>query len=145
MYPLRDVTGGGIDAWEEDATTSDDLAETRVALKRLIQELTEELFSWGMDDGEPVTIEAAETAKRFLDAMPLDRELPKVASDGDGGLYMAWEMPGRPTVLVGVVDGLVYAVLAPGTPESRHIPEMQFDGVTIPAEILSLIPVRVSL
>ncbi len=93
-----------------------------------------------MDDGVLVSDETARAAQSFLDALPADRELPKVAPDGEGGLYMAWERIGEATVVIGVIGLLLYAVVGPGTPRSRHIPETAFDGTSIPMEILGEIP-----
>jgi hypothetical protein len=120
----------------------DSYYEKRSALKELITGLTKEPFSWSPDDGELVRLDSSRTAQRFLDVLPPDRELPRVAPDGDGGLYMAWEKPDQPTVVVGIVDNAVYGVVAPGTPQSRHIPEEEFDGENVPPEILSAIPKR---
>ncbi len=118
----------------------DSYNEKRSTLKELITALTKEPFSWSPDDGELVRLESSRTAQGFLEVLPTDRELPRVAPDGDGGLYMAWENPGQPTVVVGIVDNEVYGVVAPGTPESRHIPEEEFDGENVPPEILTAIP-----
>ena len=120
----------------------DSYNEKRSALKDLITGLTKEPFSWSPDDGELVRPETSRTAQRFLEVLPTHRELPRVAPDGDGGLYMAWEKPGQTTVVVGIVDNAVYGVVAPGTPKSRHIPEEEFDGENVPPEILSVIPKR---
>jgi hypothetical protein len=129
-----------IDAGRE--ARRDSYYEKRSALKELITGLTKEPFSWSPVDGELVRPETSRTAQRFLEVLPPDRELPRVAPDGDGGLYMAWGKPGQPTVVVGIVDNAVYGVVAPGTPQSRHIPEQEFDGENVPPEILSAIPKR---
>ena len=120
----------------------DSYNEKRSALKELITGLTKEPFSWSPVDGELVRPETSRTAQRFLEVLPPDRELPRVAPDGDGGLYMAWEKLGQTTVVVGIVDNAVYGVVAQGTPKSRHIPEEEFDGENVPPEILSVIPKR---
>ncbi len=112
------------------------------ALKALVERFEREPFSRGLDDGERVSVETSRHARRFLEALPFDRQLPKIAPDGDGGLYMAWERKDEPTVVVGVTEDVLYAVVGPGTPESRHVPEVKFDGTSIPSAILSVIPKR---
>ena len=120
----------------------DDFRSAIAALKRLVAKLEKEPLSWGPQEGERLTAQTSRNAQRFLDLLPSDRKLPKVAPDGDGGLYMAWEKHGEPTVVVGVGDDRLFAVVNPGTPESLHISETAFDGVSIPPEILSVIPTR---
>jgi hypothetical protein len=136
---LFDAPTEPIDVYAEP---DDDFRNTIAALKALVAKLEEEPFSWGPQEGERLTAETSRNAQLFLDLLPTDRELPKVAPDGDGGLYMAWERPGRPTVIVGVTGDRLFAVVNPGTAKSRHVPEARFDGSSIPGPILDVIPKR---
>ena len=78
-----------------------------------------------------------ETAKRLHHALPDDSRPPKVATDGDGGIYFAWE--GKETLIVGVTGRNVYAVINAGTPQSKHIDERPFRESFL-LEILNHIP-----
>lgn len=118
--------------------------DRKEALRELIGRMAEcgFSFSYRPDEAEPLNEEAALVAKRFLELLPPDRELPKIAPDGDGGLMMAWEGDPRETVVIGVFGKFLYAVVAPGTQESLHVAEERFDHDTIPSTILDVVPGR---
>ena len=80
-----------------------------------------------------------QAAVAFLDGIPNLSVLPKVAADSDGGVLMAWSVPGQARTLVTVADGMVHAVARAGTAEATYFPDMPFDG-TVPAEVLQIIP-----
>src|SRR3990172_1026058 len=62
-----------------------DYEDRRANLLTIIDGMVKHAPTW---DGEPASVseKSAETAKRFLKALPSNRELPKVAPDGEGDL-----------------------------------------------------------
>ncbi len=128
--------------YEEEGIWIVNYERIRQRLDKLIARLTVEALSWGPEDVELVTTETARTARSLLKILPSDRELPRIAPDGEGGLYMAWEELGEQTVIVGISEDELYAVVGPGTPKSRHVQETKFDQNVIPPEILNVIPKR---
>lgn len=80
-----------------------------------------------------------QAAIAFLDGLPNSSALPKVASDGEGGVLMAWAVPGQARTLVTIADGMVHAVARAGTADATYFPDLPFDG-TVPAEVLQIIP-----
>lgn len=100
--------------------------QTQRRLEELIKRLVVEPLSWGPEEGVLITAETGRTARRLLEILPTDCG-PKIAPDGEGGLFMAWEKPGGRTVVIGVSGDELYAVVGPGTAESRHIQETKFE------------------
>lgn len=114
--------------------------DRKVRLQTIIEQMVVEAPSW---DGEPATIsnEAAETALRFLKALPSNRELPKVAPDGEGDVLFVWEPP-HGNCIVTVQGGLLHMVDRPSTVNSEHIDGQRFAGYRIPISILHAIPMK---
>jgi hypothetical protein len=75
----------------------------------------------------------------FLDALPRAKYLPTVSPDGEGGLTMAWPVPGRGRTLVTVSDSTFYVVGNAGMLRAIYLPDIHFAG-TLPDELLALIP-----
>ena len=90
------------------------------------------------NEGE-ISKSTLQSALAFLDGLPRTAALPKVASDAEGGVLMAWTVPGQARTLVTVADGVVHAVSQAGTPEAGYLPDLPFDG-TVPVEVLQIIP-----
>jgi hypothetical protein len=82
------------------------------------------------------TLHAAEA---FLEALPQTAQLPKVAPDSEGGVLMAWSVPGQPRTLITVADCTLHAVARAGTAQAAYFPDIPFDG-TVAREVLDLIP-----
>jgi hypothetical protein len=75
----------------------------------------------------------------FVEALPRSKCLPKVTSDGEGGLTMAWTVPGQNRTLITLADWTLYAVFQAGSPEAEYLPDVPFAGI-IADEILTVIP-----
>lgn len=79
------------------------------------------------------------SAEIFLRALPHDKDLPKVSLDGEGGLTMAWQVPGQARNLITISDWMIYAVSQAGTVNAIYLPDTPFNGL-IPENILAVIP-----
>ena len=77
--------------------------------------------------------------ERFLDALPRAKHLPTVAPDGEGGLTLAWAVPGHGRTLVTVEDSTLYVVANAGTHGAHYLPDLDFAGA-LSDELLALIP-----
>jgi len=71
----------------------------------------------------------ARAAEKLIDALPRDAVLPVVSLDGEGGVVMAWALPGRARTLATLADGVLWVVARAGTPQAEYLPETPFDGV----------------
>jgi hypothetical protein len=96
--------------------------------------------SW---DGEVdiVSEESAKTARRFLKALPPNRELPKIAPDGEGDVLFVWEPP-HGNCIITVQRDLLHLVDHPGSPYAAHVDEQMFTGYRMPVSVLHAIPLR---
>lgn len=127
--------------WDEDVSSEAlEYQERKGALQAIIELMVNNAPAW---DGEPATVSggSAETAIRFLRALPPNRELPKVAPDGEDNILFVWEPPNG-NCIVTVQDGLVHLVNQPGTRHVEHIDAQLFRSNRIPVSILHAIPLR---
>lgn len=108
---------------------ADNVADRRVLL-RVLRKLAKD---------ESITRSTLIAAKGFLDALPRAKNLPTVSPDGEGGLTLAWSVPGLGRTLVTVADGTLYIVGNAGTLQATYLPDVDFTG-TLPDELLALIP-----
>lgn len=83
---------------------------------------------------EGVCPDSAEAASAFLSALPPEYRLPKIASDGEGGVIFAWEGAHRELVM-SVCGWTLYPVVDP-TAGAKHLPDAHFDGKVIPHGIM---------
>ena len=112
----------------------------KLLLQTLVDAMTDAAPTW---DGDPAVVDpnAAATAQRFLKALPSNRELPKVAPDGEGDLLFVWEPP-HGNCIVTVQNNLLHMVDGPGSPYAEHIDAQDYSGDRIPIAILHAIPMR---
>ena len=75
----------------------------------------------------------------FLNALPRSKHLPAVSPDGEGGLTLAWSVPGKGRTLITAADGTLYVVGNAGRPLATYLPDVDFIG-SLPDELLALIP-----
>jgi hypothetical protein len=124
----------------EDSSELFGYEDRKTRLDAVIAGMVREAPSW---DSEPATIsaETANTARRFLRALPHNRALPKVAADGEGDLLFVWEPP-YGSCIVTVQPGLLHLVDHPGTQYAEHIDAQPFIGRHIPLAILHALPLR---
>ncbi len=127
--------------WQDISSAPLEQEDRRAALTAIIQKMEKVVPSWDGRDASPVSPEASETATRFLASLPSNRELPKVASDGDGNIIFVWEPP-HGNCLMTVEPNLLHMVDKPGGPEVEHIDNQPFSGHRIPLAILSAIPLK---
>lgn len=113
----------------------------RAALTAIIQQMETVSPSWDGSDGTVISPESSETAIRFLAALPTNRELPKVAPDGEGNVIFVWEPP-HGNCLVTVVPNCLHMVDKPGGLAVQHIDDQEFTGNRIPLLILSALPLK---
>lgn len=127
---------------EEDDFTSAvlDYEERRLQLRTIIDQMVVDAPSWD-SDGAKVHSLSALTAQRFLTALPSNRELPKVAPDGEGDVLFVWEPP-QGDCIVTVQHNLLHMVDRPGTRFAAHFDSVPFAGFHIPISILHAIPTR---
>jgi len=113
----------------------------RAAAMALIRHLMVNPISWS--DRSPVSIDpvSAETALAFIQRLPSDRALPKIAPDGDGSIALLWD-DGPHRALIAIDRVMLHLVREPGRPSSFHFSPMRFDGETIPPLILNDLPRR---
>jgi hypothetical protein len=114
--------------------------DRKLKLEAIIDSMVLQAPSW---DSEPMTVsaQAARTAKRFLQALPRNRELPKVAPDGEGDLLFVWEKP-YGSCIVTVQPNVLHLVDRANTRYAEHIDAQCFVGYQIPISILHAIPLR---
>ena len=112
----------------------------KLQLQALVSAMAAAAPSWDAEDVvvNPDTVAAA---RRFLLALPNNRELPKVSPDGEGDLLFVWEPP-HGDCIVTVQAGVLHMVDQPGTPHVEHIDDQVFTGLRIPITILHAIPFR---
>src|SRR5690242_18583766 len=99
--------------FEDTSSLTLEYDERKQQLRDIIWSMVPEAPSW---DSEPVTVTAksAETAERFLRRLPPNRELPKVAPDGEGNLFFVWEPP-HGNCIITVEPDQLHMVDQPGT------------------------------
>lgn len=127
--------------YEKDVSSESlEYEDLRVMLQSIIEQMVEDAPTW---DGEPIAItnEAAETAIRFLKALPSNRELPKVAPDGEGDVLFVWEPP-HGDCIVTVEGNVLHMVDRPSTNNAEHVDGKRFAGYRIPVSILHAIPMK---
>jgi hypothetical protein len=138
------VTTEALDAYFGNTTDSSseslDYEERKARLLAIIDGMKAGAPSW---DGEPARVSegSAETGKRFLKALPFNRELPKVSPDGEGDLLFVWEPP-QGNCVVTIQDRILHVVEQPGTRSVEHIDNQPFTGRRLPVSILPAIPLR---
>ena len=89
--------------------------------------------------GERITRRTLVSLQGFLEALPRAKRLPTVSPDGEGGLTLAWPVPGQGRTLVTVADDRLYTVGNAGRLQATYLPDVDFTG-TLPDELLALIP-----
>lgn len=92
-----------------------------------------------LTSGRLLSQDAMYAAEGFLEALPRHKQLPRVAPDGEGGLLMAWDVPGEGRTLITVGDWVLYAVARAGTAQAHYFDDTPFEEV-IPDELLAAIP-----
>ena len=108
---------------------ADNLEDRRVLL-RVFRKLAKD---------ESITRPTLVSLESFLGALPRAKRLPTVSPDGEGGLTLAWSVPGQGRTLITVADGTLYVVGNAGTLQATYLPDVDFTG-TLPDELLALIP-----
>lgn len=111
---------------------------SRSALKRLLQRMTRQSWTWDGSEADDVDPDAIGTALQILENLPWDRDTPQVSPDGEGGITFAWDR-GMRTTLITVEGGRVHLVANPGTSDVVHIPNRKYSGGDIPEDIAELI------
>lgn len=117
-----------------------DYEDRKLLLRTIIDRMVKDAPSWD-SNGATVHALSASTAQRFLSAIPANRELPKVAPDGEGDILFVWEPP-QGDCIVTVQHNLLHLVDQPGTRFAAHIDGQQFAAFHIPISILHAIPFR---
>ena len=107
-----------------------DNVEDRRVLSRIFGKLAK---------GERITRRTLVSLQGFLEALPRAKRLPTVSPDGEGGLTLAWPVPGQGRTLVTVADDRLYTVGNAGRLQATYLPDVDFTG-TLPDELLALIP-----
>jgi hypothetical protein len=85
---------------------------------------------------------SSQSAKKFLECLPGNAILPRVAPDGEGDVMFVWELPGQQNCVVTVENRRLHLASDLGTPNARHVDAQRFLGVRIPKPILDRIPTR---
>jgi hypothetical protein len=127
-------------AFSDVSSEQFDYLDRKARLRAVIDSMVEAAPSWS---GEPCTVsnDSAQTAQAFLYLLTSNRELPKVAPDGEGDVLLVWEPP-QGNCIVTVEPNLLHMVDRPGTPHVEHIDDQRFFGDRIPLSILHAIPMR---
>lgn len=104
--------------------------EARQVLLRVFRKLMKD---------ERITRPTLESLNGFLSALPRAKRLPTVSPDGEGGLTLAWPVPGRGRTLITMSDGRLYVVGNAGTLRATYLHDVDFRG-TLSDDLLALIP-----
>lgn len=108
------------------------------AFRDALEEALHALPTWAGTCGlAPVDAAALATALAFVRAIPPGRALPRVASDEDGCVLVAW--PGTGALSVTVEGGTLAVTVRPGS-ASEHLPPIAYGGGALPDVVLALIP-----
>jgi hypothetical protein len=83
---------------------------------------------------------SAQSAKKFLECLPGNALLPRVAPDGEGDVMFVWD--GQQSCVVTVEKRDLHLACGLGTPNAQHVDAQRFLGVKIPKSILDRIPRR---
>jgi hypothetical protein len=86
-----------------------------------------------------VRAESADSAVSFLNSLPGDAILPRVAPDGEGDVIFVWD-PANGNCVVTVEKRLLHLAAKLGTDAELHVVPQQFLGFSIPSSILKHIP-----
>lgn len=105
-------------------------------IKSLIESFFYEPFSWGTDEPTAITWETQLASSRFIDLLPDDVVLPRVAPDGEGGVTLHWETQDHRHHLGGVDGWRLHFVFDAGQEHARYVDNIKFDGDEIPGQIL---------
>jgi hypothetical protein len=85
---------------------------------------------------------SAQSAKKFLECLPGNAILPRVAPDGEGDVMFVWDAPGQSNCIVTVEKRLLHLACGLGTAGVKHVNEQRFLGVQVPQSILKHIPTK---
>lgn len=109
-------------------------------LLNAIEQMRSDAPTW---DARPTSITrtSADAARLFLACLPENRDLPKVAADGEGDVMFVWDGQQR-SCIVTVEDTRLHLVADPGKPTARHIDASSFYGAHVPVALLEHIPSR---
>ena len=117
-----------------------DYQDRKARLRAAIDAMVEDAPTWSGEQSA-VSMEAAKTAQSFLRLLTSNRELPKVAPDGEGDVLFVWEPP-QGNCIVAVQSNMLHMVDQPGTQHVQHIDSQEFFGDRIPLAILHALPMR---
>lgn len=92
--------------------------------------------------GSPTRVNdvSALSAEKFLDCLPGNTPLPRVAPDGEGDIMFVWDEPGKPKCVLTVERRSLHLACGLGTAGVKHIDDQRFLGVRIPQPILENLP-----
>ncbi len=81
----------------------------------------------------------ADTAKKLLSLIPLNKQLPKVDADGEGAMLFLWSH-GRKHFLVIVEADRLHLVINAATPAADYVSDIIFDGTSLPEQLIDHVP-----
>ncbi|HLZ03426.1 MAG TPA: hypothetical protein VKR55_14905 [Bradyrhizobium sp.] len=126
-----------------DKTKSSEQVEFEKRKARLIDAVTAMKSSapnWS-GRGTRVSEASAQSAKKFLECLPGNARLPRVAPDGEGDVMFVWDnLPGGQSCVVTVEKRDLHLACGLGTPEAQHVDAQRFLGLKIPKAIFDRIP-----
>jgi hypothetical protein len=96
-------------------------------------------LSWAIREAAQVTWETQLATLRFIDLLPDDVKLPRVAPDGEGGITLHWETEDYRYHLGGVGDWQLHFVFNAGQAHARYVDDVTFNGDEIPDQILQFL------
>jgi hypothetical protein len=105
-------------------------------MKSLLEILFHQPLLWGMDAFVEITWETQAASSRFIDLLPEDVAIPRVAPDGEGGLSLYWETQDHRHHLGGVDGWTLHFVFDAGQGNARYLDNVLFDGDEIPDQIV---------
>lgn len=116
------------------------VAEKVIVKKQEIQKLIDS-FVGNESVFAPNTIspDVADSAKKFIDLIPLGKNLPKIAADGEGAMEFLWTYEKKHLLVVLEADQLHLAIDA-ATENVDYVPDVPFDGINLPDQLRTLIP-----
>ena len=96
-------------------------------LMDFFQHLSVRESQWSDDQPEKITSETSLAEISFLNQLPQEIELPKIAPDGEGNLVLVWGT-GNSSILLTIEDSQIHMVRGATTPQAEYYDSLPFSG-----------------
>ena len=107
--------------------------------KRMLRSLVERMYraplSWEIEKPAGLVEDTMLAALAFIDLLPDNVSLPRIAPDGEGGLTLRWDTGNDRSHLLGIDSWRLHFVFNAGRHDALYLEDVRFTGQTIPDEI----------